>query len=165
MLGYSYNLKVQSSSFLKISFRRVKIKMNQVTFSALGQWVSTCGFLRFIIVAKLKLWSSNKIVLRSEVTTTWGAVLKGCSIRKVEKLCSRTYLNSWLAGYPPRTAINIFKFIRHTFSPSTWETDRHISVSSRKTWSTKQIQDIQSCYTERLLHKTTKTTTTTIINL
>lgn len=40
--------------------------------------------LQFIPVAKLQLWSSNKIILWLGVTTTCGTVLKGCSTRKVE---------------------------------------------------------------------------------
>ena len=49
--------------------------------------------LWFITLAKLQLWSSNKIILWLGVTTLWGTVLKGCSNRKVENHCSR--LSNW----------------------------------------------------------------------
>jgi hypothetical protein len=44
----------------------------------------------FITAAKLQLWSSNKDSFMVVVTTTWG-VLKGYSLRKVEKHCSVWY--------------------------------------------------------------------------
>jgi hypothetical protein len=40
-------------------------------------------YLHYISVAKLQ-WNSNERMLWLEVTTTWGTVLKGHSIRKVE---------------------------------------------------------------------------------
>ena len=47
-----------------------------------------------VIVAKLQLWNISKIMWWLGVTTTWGTVLKGCSVRKVEKhLAKRNY--SW----------------------------------------------------------------------
>ena len=39
---------------------------------------------QFIKVAKLQLWNSNRNNFMAGVTTTWGTVLKGHSIRKVE---------------------------------------------------------------------------------
>lgn len=39
--------------------------------------------LLFVTITKLQLWNTNKILWLG-VTTTWGTVLKGCSIRKVE---------------------------------------------------------------------------------
>ena len=45
--------------------------------------------LQFITVAKLQLWSSNKSNFMVGVTTTWGTVLEGHSIRKGENHCSR----------------------------------------------------------------------------
>jgi hypothetical protein len=47
--------------------------------------------LWFTIVAKLHLWISSGILLCLGVPTTWGTVLKGHSIRMVEKHCSRGY--------------------------------------------------------------------------
>lgn len=41
----------------------------------------------FLIVAKLQLWSSNNIILWLGVTTMWGTVLIGPSIRVTEKHC------------------------------------------------------------------------------
>ena len=38
--------------------------------------------LKFIIVAKLELWSSNEMILWLGVSTTWGTELKGCNIGK-----------------------------------------------------------------------------------
>ena len=73
----------------------------------LNPWVATpCGeshdlfiwiiykifTLWFTTVAKLQLWISSEILLWLGVPTTWGTVLKGHSIRKVEKhCCSRGY--------------------------------------------------------------------------
>ena len=47
--------------------------------------------LWFTTVAKLQLWISSEILLWLGVPTTWGTVLKGHSIRMVEKHCSRGY--------------------------------------------------------------------------
>ena len=48
--------------------------------------------LWFIMVTKLQLWSSNKnLILWLGVSTTWGTVLEGCSIRKVENYWSTVY--------------------------------------------------------------------------
>jgi hypothetical protein len=46
---------------------------------------------QFITVAKWLLWSINKINFIVRVTTTWGIVLKSCSIRKVENHCPRVF--------------------------------------------------------------------------
>jgi hypothetical protein len=46
--------------------------------------------LCFMTVVKLQLWSS-KIILWSGVTITWGIVLKGYNIRKVESYCHRVF--------------------------------------------------------------------------
>ena len=48
--------------------------------------------LRFITVAKLQLWSSNKNHLMAGATTTRGTLFKCCSIRKVENHCSKSSL-------------------------------------------------------------------------
>ena len=42
-----------------------------------------------ITVAKLQAWKSHRILLWLEVTTTWGTLSKGCSVRKVESRCQR----------------------------------------------------------------------------
>ena len=73
----------------------------------LNPWVATpCGESRdlfilitykiftlwFTTVAKLQLWISSEILLWLGVHTAWGTVLKGHSIRMVEKhCCSRGY--------------------------------------------------------------------------
>ena len=73
----------------------------------LNPWVATpCGeshdlfiwiiykifTLWFTTVVKLQLWISSEILLWLGVTTAWGTVLKGHSIRMVEKhCCSRGY--------------------------------------------------------------------------
>ena len=55
-------------------------------------WITNKIFtLWFTTVAKLQLWVISEILLWLGVTTTWGTVLKGHSIRKVEKHCSRGY--------------------------------------------------------------------------
>jgi hypothetical protein len=50
-------------------------------------------------VAKLQLWSSNKIILWLGVTTTRRTVLKGHSIRKVENHCYRWWYITWSQFY------------------------------------------------------------------
>ena len=47
--------------------------------------------LWFTTVVKLQLWISSEILLWLGVPTPWGTVLKGHSIRMVEKHCSRGY--------------------------------------------------------------------------
>ena len=55
-------------------------------------WITNKIFtLWFTTVAKLQLWISSEILLWLGVPTTWGTVLKGHSIRMVEKHCSRGY--------------------------------------------------------------------------
>ena len=51
--------------------------------------------LRFVTVAKLQVWNSNEIILWLKVTTTWGTLLKGCSVRKVESHCLRATRVTW----------------------------------------------------------------------
>jgi hypothetical protein len=48
-------------------------------------------------MAKLQLWSSSEIILWLGVTTTWGTLLKGCSVRKVESHYPKdSYVGFWL---------------------------------------------------------------------
>lgn len=54
----------------------------------------------FITAAKWLLWSSNKNNVMVGVSTTWGTVLKGYSIRKAEShRCSWNYTQLWAARY------------------------------------------------------------------
>ena len=55
----------------------------RITYKIFTLWLTT--------VAKLQLWISSEILLWLGVPTTWGTVLKGHSIRMVEKHCSRGY--------------------------------------------------------------------------
>ena len=52
---------------------------------------------------------SNEIVLWLGVTTTWGTVVKGLSIRKVESHCSRNVTQDQLSQFEPSCLSHIFK--------------------------------------------------------
>lgn len=54
--------------------------------------------LRVTRVAKLQIWSGNKSILWLEVTTVWGAILKGWSFRKVENHWFKPS-SSWTSVY------------------------------------------------------------------
>jgi hypothetical protein len=55
----------------------------EVTYQILTLW--------FITVAKLQSWNRNGIIFWLRVTTVWGTILEGCSIRKVESCCCRIF--------------------------------------------------------------------------
>ena len=72
------NLDLEKTLFLYSSSSRA------VGYNAFGKSLSPNIFtLPFITVAELKLRSSNKNNFKVGVTTTWGTVLKGCSISRL----------------------------------------------------------------------------------
>lgn len=49
--------------------------------------------LLLLTVAELQLWSGNKIILWLGITATWGIILKGHGLRKVENHWSRWWIH------------------------------------------------------------------------
>ena len=109
--------------------------------------------LQFMIVAKLLLWSSNKLILWFDVTTRQGVILKAHSIREIEnhsrKGCSNTMIPdgifiSHILVLPStiiRSYLQFLKPMKRLTRGKEWETLEH-SVLNWKFSSNISPQDL-----------------------
>lgn len=90
------NLWVTIPSGIKWPFHRVH----------LGPLQNTNLYIMFVIVTQLQLWITNEnnfnfMARDGGVTTTWGTVIKDCSIKNVEYHCSKGNWNVKYTGLVP----------------------------------------------------------------
>lgn len=112
---------------------------NDQYFSACGSWPIWGSHIKclsyqifrfwFITTSEFQLWSSNEIILWLGVRRTWGVVVKGESIRKVEHTqglglsCRRWWCPSHLACAPdarPLEERQVHSPLSHFSTPEIW---------------------------------------------